>query len=95
MSGFADRARYSLEEVTEIHKEPTNAITHVLDNGDGTYSLMYHIVCEHCDYCAAQNGVEGRWWDNNGFIIHPAKENPYEDQEKRWNEEEISNADGL
>ena len=56
---FKNRGRYSLEKVKELC-ETGNTINHIIDNEDGTYSVMCHINCEHCDYCDLSN----EWWDN-------------------------------
>ena len=50
----SDRLRMTLAEARDPRNHDTNMISHILDNGDGTYSIMYHIVCEHCDYCDSQ-----------------------------------------
>jgi len=70
---FIERERFNLETATEVYKRPSNTLRHLLDNGDGTYSVMGHIVCEWCDYCEVErNNKEGV------VTIHSAQENPYE-----------------
>ena len=49
--GFADRMRFTYDEAVKLKKEPTNKISHLVKNDDETYSLVYHINCEWCDYC--------------------------------------------
>lgn len=87
MSEFQDRERMSLEDAKKACKLG-GYIKHILDNQDGTYSLMGHINCEHCDYCDESN----EWWEsqkNQGLNyeeicklnpIHLPKEDPYERQ---------------
>ena len=72
MGDFEERWRGTLEEAMECYLTPTNAITHLLYNDDGTYSIMSHIVCEHCDYCDEQGA-----WCGEGVIPVRAKPNPY------------------
>jgi len=54
-----------------------------LDNGDGTYSIMYHIVCEFCDYCEEQGDCRGR----GDFVTPLAKEDPYKLQNSQTEDE--------
>jgi hypothetical protein len=72
-SGFEDRARMTLEEARSVCERPTNVITHLLSNDDGTFSVMSHIVCEHCDYCDSQGDCR-----EGGKAAVPAKDDPYE-----------------
>ena len=51
---YKNRPRFSLDEARRSYKTG-NAIKHILDNQDGTYSMMSHINCEHCDYCDQYN----------------------------------------
>lgn len=90
---FENRERFSLETAREVYKL-SGSIRHILDNQDGTYSVMSHIVCEHCDYCDEYN----QWWadktsqgltyeqitklDEN--IIHLPKPDPYEQQKVKY-----------
>ena len=83
---FATRPRFSLVEARASLAKPSNAICHLLDNQDGTFSIMSHINCEHCDYCDEYNN----WWElkkTNGLTFAEickledppfvAKEDPY------------------
>ncbi len=76
MSSFADRSRVTLEEAKALvvdHDHPSIlGIRHILDNGDGTFSVMCHISCEWCDYCEEARGVA------DPCMVHKAKEDPYE-----------------
>lgn len=74
-----DRPRYSLEECRQACVEGSNAIMHVLDNGDETYSIMQHIVCEWCDYCDTQGDCRSGGGPAD-FEPVPFKEDPYENQ---------------
>ena len=71
-----DRWRGTLEEARAHAEKPKGllSVSHVLDNGDGTYSVMSHINCEWCDYCSAERGIK--------TTVHQYKPNPYENQEK-------------
>lgn len=77
MSSFEDRERMSLDDARGVAESPTNMITHLLSNDDGTFSVMSHIVCEWCDYCDTQGDCRG----GAGAPV-PAKPNPYENQER-------------
>lgn len=68
MSAFENRPRYSRDDAVSLMAQPTNAIQHLLENEDGTFSVMMHIVCEYCDYCAAEA---------EGVRTHRAQEDPY------------------
>ena len=52
MSKHEDRERMSLMEALSIC-DKGNMIDHVVDNGDSTFSVVSHIVCEYCDFCQA------------------------------------------
>ena len=79
MSGFKNRDRYTETEARDILENTTsNVIMHLLDNEDGTFSIMGHIVCEHCDYCCSQG--DARW--ERDIVAVPAKRDPYENQER-------------
>lgn len=69
-TSFAKRWRGTLEEA-RLAASKGNMTSHILDNQDGTYSIMSHLVCEWCDYC-----------EEFDIDIHIAKANPYENQEK-------------
>jgi hypothetical protein len=78
---FANRPRFGEAEVREYlagEARQSNAIHHLLDNQDHTFSVMSHIVCEHCDYCDDQGDCRGRG-DPEAV---PAKPNAYENQER-------------
>lgn len=76
MAGFAERDRMTIEQAVGVATQPTNVITHVLANDDKTFSVMSHIVCEHCDYCDSQGDC--RCIDVTTVRPVPAKEDPYE-----------------
>lgn len=79
MSDFANRWRGSKEEAIADLRKPSNAIRHLLVNSDGTYSIMGHVVCEHCDYCEAEGDLAATAGDpEHPTIEHPAKADPYE-----------------
>jgi len=49
-----DRTRGSFDDAvfwTEEMAGTPMSIHHIIDNDDGTFSLMSHINCEYCDYC--------------------------------------------
>ena len=74
-SDFECRQRMTLTEANQyLLNSQSNMIAHLLDNGDGTYSLLYHIVCEHCDYCYTQGDCRGR----GDAVPQLAKLLPYE-----------------
>lgn len=80
----------SLIEAQGLAKEPGGAlsIAHIIDNQDGTFSVMRHINCEFCDYCGERNA----WYDAGVPLeeidarAHIAKSDPYEEQKKRFPE---------
>lgn len=76
MGNFNDRVRLPESTARKLLNEPTNMIVHLLKNEDGTFSLMYHIVCDHCDYCDTQEDARSR----PDVRAIPAKENPYANQ---------------
>ena len=71
---FEERDRMTLEEAKKEVANATAWVRHVLDNGDGTFSIMSHINCEWCDYCSAQELFD--------IKIHKAKPDPYELEHK-------------
>lgn len=80
MSDFSNRPRFKLGEILKyLHENPSNAICHILSNDDGTYSMMYHIVCEHCDHCDSQGDCRDIFQITK---IDKVKENPYEEIDK-------------
>lgn len=61
IDSFESRLRMTREQATKLLvNSNSNMIAHLLDNQDGTYSLVYHIVCEYCDYCESQGDCRGR-----------------------------------
>jgi len=78
MSSFKERERMSYQDAIKTLRKYSNMIAHLLLNDDGTFSIMYHIVCEWCDYCQLQGDC--RLLENDdGSDITPllAKSNPY------------------
>jgi len=77
-----DRWRGTFAEAKEYAYKPKGmlSISHILDNEDGTYSVMSHINCEWCDYCGDQRMVLDP--DKEATDIHVYKEDPYENQKK-------------
>lgn len=72
---FQSRSRHKLGEILKfLYESPSNAICHILSNDDCSYSLMYHIVCEYCDYCDSQGDCRDIFSIER---IVPAKEDPY------------------
>lgn len=60
IDNFESRLRMTKEQAMELlANSNSNMVAHLLDNQDGTYSLVYHIVCEYCDYCESQGDC--RW----------------------------------
>lgn len=78
-TNFENRLRFTESQAREALMEPTNMISHLLDNGDGTFSIMYHIVCAWCDYCEDQGDCRMR----PDAPAVPAKEDPYENENLR------------
>lgn len=68
------------EQAIEVLDRDSNAINHLISNDDGTYSIMFHIVCEHCDYCDSQGDCRGM----TDPVAVPAKPDPYELNDARW-----------
>jgi hypothetical protein len=68
---YDGRWRGTLDQARSIVDSPSNMISHILANDDGTFSVMSHIVCEFCDYCEA-----------GGVVPFPAKADPYENQRR-------------
>jgi hypothetical protein len=85
---FESRTRMSLDDAKKVIKKITNRIPHVIDNQDGTYSVMSHINCETCDYCDARNQgyKNGKRDEELDFMIHIAQEDPYRAQKKKFPE---------
>jgi hypothetical protein len=70
-----DRWRGTETEAREdLLNTDSNMIRHLLDNGDGTFSIMEHIVCEMCDYCYSQGDCRGR---TDNYLAVPFQEDPY------------------
>lgn len=70
-TSFEYRARYTEKEAREELANRGGAIYHLLYNDDGTFSIMFHIVCEHCDYCEEQGPVF-----DNAHTVMPVKAKP-------------------
>jgi hypothetical protein len=51
MTGFDQRPRFSRIDAEMVLAKPSNMVRHLTDNGDGTFSIVGHIVCAWCDYC--------------------------------------------
>jgi hypothetical protein len=93
MAGFNERARYTRDQIREIMERANTegkhisgssvlSISHLLANADGTFSIMSHINCEHCDYCAeGKPEVEIDGVSYPGFFSgpHDAREDPYQE----------------
>jgi hypothetical protein len=80
MSNYEDRFRYTEEEARRILVDEADAaIMHLLLNDDGTFSIMSHIVCEHCDYCDSQGDARLQ----HDIEAVAAKPDPYEFQGER------------
>ena len=80
-----DRLKFkNYQDALLCYQKPSNAICHLLRNDDDTYSIMYHIVCEHCDYCGQMSFVyeSGLYFDELHPLIHKYKDDPYENQKK-------------
>ncbi len=76
-----DRSRFSKDDVKKALENcdlDGNVIVHILENRDkkNTYSVMYHVVCEHCDYCDSQGDVRTLKWDEI-LTFPPYQEDPY------------------
>lgn len=69
-----DRWRGTEQEAREQLKQSGNMIIHLLSNDDGTFSLMRHIVCEHCHYCDVQGDCRCR---EDEVEATPYVKNPY------------------
>ncbi len=82
MTTFAERRRMTRQEAEEALNEDSNMIAHLLENEDGTFSLMYHIVCEWCDFCDEQGDCRF----SKGIAACKAKEDPYENQRQKERE---------
>ena len=77
MATFKERARYTEVDARRLLAETTSSMfQHLLDNEDGTFSIMAHIVCEYCDYCVSQGDARGK----GDITAVPAKPDPYEIQ---------------
>ena len=68
---FENRPRFSLKDAWALEKKSCGP-AHVLENGDGTYSVMSHINCEFCDYCEDE--------EDKRITIHIPKSDPYAHQ---------------
>lgn len=70
MSKYDKRGRMTRAQLNQFVADYTgNCKIHALDNGDGTYSIMAHVVCEWCDYCKEQ--------EDHGIELHDARPDPY------------------
>lgn len=93
-NAFKNRKRMSIEDARKIMSKG-GLIRHLLDNGDGTFSVMGHINCEHCDYCDLENEwwearrKEGMSYEERQTLVVPAmtpQEDPYARQKIRFPE---------
>ena len=74
---FENRPRYAEKEARmALEHRAGSMVMHLLDNQDGTFSIMEHIVCEHCDYCTEQG--DARLQRDIKAVV--AKADPYENQ---------------
>lgn len=74
----------SFEDAKIVLVRETNCARHILDNGDGTYSVFFHFDDTRCDYCDERtvgfsNGLRG---EDLLFMTHVAKTDAYENQSK-------------
>ncbi len=85
------RPRFDLETALKVVKHSEGWVPHLLDNEDGTYSVMSHITCEQCDYCddyfeADPDGTKYDLYEGN-IMIHRVKADPYShEKSKRTNQ---------
>lgn len=75
---FETRTRMSLTDAIEQIGKPTNTISHLTYNDDGTFSIVDHIVCEYCRFCEAENFPENAPPDT--FTIHRARPDIYDNE---------------
>lgn len=61
MSSFEKRFRMTEALARDRLKKENcgSMVCHLLSNDDETFSLLYHIVCEWCDYCDEQGDCRG------------------------------------
>ena len=77
MTGFSERDRYTEAEARRLLVDTASSVVmHLLDNGDGTFSIMSHIVCEYCNYCESQGDARAK----ADITAVAAKADPYESQ---------------
>jgi hypothetical protein len=66
---FNKRPKLTLEAAKELVSQLQVWLCHILDNQDGTYSILNHAHNEVCDYCLEQR---------QGKTVHIAKADPCE-----------------
>ena len=55
MASHDERSRMSYADAVAVINRPTNpCVSHLIDNQDGTYSVISHIVCHWCTFCDDQ-----------------------------------------
>jgi len=75
-----DRPRWDEAKAREVVSKSYGWIPHLLDNGDGTFSVMGHITCERCDYCdeSYKEDPDGTKYDlYDRPMVHKFLEDPY------------------
>lgn len=62
MSSYAKRDRLTEADARQkLANTESNMVQHLcLNEDDGSFSIMAHIVCEHCDYCDEQDDASLR-----------------------------------
>lgn len=75
---FENRKRMSFNEAVEAFEKPTNTISHLTYNDDGTFSIVDHINCEYCRFCEAENFPENASADT--FTVHRARPDIYDNE---------------
>ncbi len=74
---YENRPRFTEAEIRTYlagEARKSNKIHHLLDNLDGSFSVLTHIVCEFCDYCVEQGDVRGE----ADALAEKAKPDPYQ-----------------
>lgn len=72
-----DRWRGTEQEARSIIARGGPKVAHLLNNQDGTYSVMSHIVCDWCDYCDTQGDCRPMGNRPVEYEAVPYKPDPY------------------
>lgn len=73
----------TIGEARRVLDLPSNAVTHLIANPDGTFSIAVHVESETCVYCEPQGDCRGR------PDVEPT---PFIAEPEEWTDEDESDA---